>query len=42
MQDPVGEDRAVRAKARHDEAFARHVEERDEREEKIAGRSADA
>ena len=33
MQDPVEADRVVRTKTRHDEAFARHVEEHDEREE---------
>ena len=42
MQDPVGADRVVRTKTRHDEAFARHVEEHDEREKKIARRSTDA
>ena len=31
MQDPVGADRVVRTKTRHAEAFARHVEEHDER-----------
>ena len=42
MQDPVGPDRAVRTKTRRHEAFARHVEEPDEREKKIARRSTDA
>ena len=44
MQDPVGADRVVRHKTRHDEAFAKHVEEHDEREKKIArqfGRTRD-
>ena len=41
-QDPVGADRVVRTKTRHDEAFARHVEEQDEREKQIARRSTDA
>ena len=36
MQDPVGADRVVRTTTRQDEAFARHVEEHDEREEKIS------
>ena len=38
MQAPVGADRVVRTKTRHDEAFARHLE----REKKIARRSTDA
>ena len=42
MQDPVGADRVVRTKTRHDEAFARRVEEHDVREKKIARRSTDA
>ena len=42
MQDPVGADRVVRTKSRHDEAFARHVEEHDETGKKIARRSTDA
>ena len=37
-QDPVGADRAVGTKT----AFARHVEEHNEREKKIAGCSTDA
>ena len=42
MQDPVGADRVVRTKTRHDEAFARHPEEHDERVKRIARRSTDA
>ena len=41
MQDPVA-DRAVRTKTRHDEAFAKHVEDHDEREKKTAKHSHDA
>ena len=41
-QDPVGADREDRTETRHDEAFAEHVEEHDEREKKIARHSHDA
>ena len=34
MQNPVGADRVVRTTTRHDEAFAKHMEEHDEREKK--------
>ena len=42
MQDPVGADRVVMAKTRQREAFAKHVDELDEREKKIARHSPDA
>ena len=42
MQDPVGADRVVRTKTRHDEAFTRHVEEHKERENMIARHITDA
>ena len=42
MQGPVGADRVVRTTTRHDEAFARHLEEHNETEKKIARRSTDA
>ena len=32
QKDPVGADRVVRTKTRHDEALAKYVEEHDERE----------
>ena len=41
-QDPIGADGIVRTKTRHAEAFAKHVEEHDEREQKIARRGHDA
>ena len=39
MQDPVGADRVVRTRTRHEEALAKHVGELDEREKKLARHS---
>ena len=42
MQDPIGAGLVVRTKTRHEEAFAKHVQEHDERDKKFARRSQDA